>query len=243
MNQGGAPDRREPGPHPHAGVGAGRLDLVRGGPAHHAKILITPDIGHIAILAYAAAIVGGITSLPGAVVGGFVIGVAENASGSVHFHQRHRGRAFVAIMVVLLLRPQGLLGGKLRVKSMKTNRIDHALLALMAIALAVLPFYASGYVIYVVNLLLVFVVLALGLHAVISETGQFALSHAAFYGVGIYTAGLISNLWHPPFFVSIVAGGLAALMGYVIGALALRMRDIYAALSTFAFGEPCSGCS
>ena len=42
------------------------------------KILITPDIGHIAILAYAAAIVGGITSLPGAVVGGFVIGVAEN---------------------------------------------------------------------------------------------------------------------------------------------------------------------
>ena len=47
---------------------------------------------------------------------------------------------------------------------MKTNRIDHALLALMAIALAVLPFYTSGYVIYVVNLLLVFVVLALGLH-------------------------------------------------------------------------------
>ena len=121
---------------------------------------------------------------------------------------------------------------------MKTNRIDHALLALMAIALAVLPFYTSGYVIYVVNLLLVFVVLALGLHLVIGETGQFALSHAAFYGVGIYTAGLINNLWHPPFFVSIVAGGLlAALMGYVIGALALRMRDIYLALSTFAFGE------
>ena len=56
--------------------------------------------------------------------------------------------------------------------------------------------------------------------------------------MGIYTAGLINNLWHPPFFVSIVAGGLlAALMGYVIGALALRMRDIYLALSTFAFGE------
>ena len=71
-----------------------------------------------------------------------------------------------------------------------------------------------------------------------SASGQFALSHAAFYGVGIYTAGLINNLWHPPFFVSIVAGGLlAALMGYVIGALALRMRDIYLALSTFAFGE------
>ncbi len=118
------------------------------------------------------------------------------------------------------------------------SKTDRALLALMAVALAALPFVASGYVIYVVNLLMVFVVLALGLHIVIGETGQFALSHAAFYGVGIYTAGLINNLWHPPFFVSIVAGGLlAALLGYVIGALALRMRDIYLALSTFAFGE------
>lgn len=118
------------------------------------------------------------------------------------------------------------------------SKTDRALLALMAVALAALPFVASGYVIYVVNLLMVFVVLALGLHIVIGETGQFALSHAAFYGVGIYTAGLINNLWHPPFFVSIVAGGLlAAALGYLIGALALRMRDIYLALSTFAFGE------
>ena len=41
-----------------------------------------------------------------------------------------------------------------------------------------------------------------------------------------------------------MAGGLlAALMGYVIGALALRMRDIYLALSTFAFGEAMQWCS
>lgn len=119
-----------------------------------------------------------------------------------------------------------------------SNKIDRTLLALMAVVLVALPFMASGYVVYVVNLLMVFVVLALGLHLVIGETGQFALSHAAFYGVGIYTAGLINNLWHPPFFVSILAGGLlAAALGYVIGALALRMRDIYLALSTFAFGE------
>ena len=119
-----------------------------------------------------------------------------------------------------------------------SNKIDRTLLALMAVTLAALPFLASGYVIYVVNLLMVFVVLALGLHLVIGETGQFALSHAAFYGVGIYTAGLINNLWHPPFFISIIAGGLlAAALGYLIGALALRMRDIYLALSTFAFGE------
>lgn len=80
------------------------------------KILITPDIGHIAILAYAAAIVGGIASLPGAVVGGFVIGVAENLVGLFISTNAIVVAPFVAIMVVLLLRPQGLLGGKLQVK-------------------------------------------------------------------------------------------------------------------------------
>ena len=112
-----------------------------------------------------------------------------------------------------------------------------ALLVLLAV-LCVLPFSATGYVLYVVNLLMVFVVLALGMHVVIGEAGQFALSHTAFYGIGIYTAGLLNNHFHPPFVLSIAAGGLlAALLGYVIGLLALRMRDIYLALATFAFGE------
>src|SRR5690606_7143958 len=45
------------------------------------NILITPDIGHVAILSFAAAIVGGISSIPGAIVGGFIIGIAENLVG------------------------------------------------------------------------------------------------------------------------------------------------------------------
>ena len=93
---------------------------------------------------------------------------------------------------------------------------DRGVLIAMAVVLAVLPFAASGYVLYVVNLLMVFSVLALGMHLVIGETGQCALSHAAFFGIGIYTAGLINNQWQPPFVVSILAGALlaAALEGY-----------------------------
>jgi branched-chain amino acid transport system permease protein len=121
---------------------------------------------------------------------------------------------------------------------MKNRTIDQWALMVGAIFLLVLPFVVSGYVLYVVNLLMVFVVLALGMHVVIGEAGQFALSHAAFYGIGIYTAGLINTNWHPPFLLSILAGGLvSALLGYFIGLLALRMRDIYLALATFAFGE------
>jgi branched-chain amino acid transport system permease protein len=121
---------------------------------------------------------------------------------------------------------------------MKKLGADHlALLAMLAV-LCVLPFTVTGYVLYVVNLLMVFVVLALGMHVVIGEAGQFALSHTAFYGIGIYTAGLLNTAFHPPFVLSVLAGGLlAAVLGWVIGFLALRMRDIYLALATFAFGE------
>ena len=121
---------------------------------------------------------------------------------------------------------------------MKKLGFDRAALLVLLVVLCVLPFTATGYVLYVVNLLMVFVVLALGMHIVLGEAGQFALSHTAFYGIGIYTAGLINTHWQPPFLVSIIAGGaLSAAIGYVIGFLALRMRDIYLALATFALGE------
>ncbi|HEX7386337.1 MAG TPA: branched-chain amino acid ABC transporter permease [Castellaniella sp.] len=80
------------------------------------KILITPDIGHIAILAFAAAIIGGITSIPGAIIGGFVIGVAENLVGLFVSTNAIVVAPFLAILIVLIVRPQGILGGKVQVK-------------------------------------------------------------------------------------------------------------------------------
>ncbi|SHJ74224.1 branched-chain amino acid transport system permease protein [Roseomonas rosea] len=106
------------------------------------------------------------------------------------------------------------------------------------VALALLPVFTSGYVVYVANVLLVYVVLSLGLNLVIGEAGQFSLSHAAFYGIGIYAAALGNKLLGLPLVgCLLLAGVVAALLGGVIGTIALRMRDIYLALTTFAFGE------
>ncbi|CAN5576896.1 branched-chain amino acid ABC transporter permease [soil metagenome] len=80
------------------------------------KVLITPDIAHIAILAYAAAIVGGFTSLPGAVVGGLIIGIVENLVGLFISTNAIVVAPFLAILVTLVVRPQGILGGKPQVK-------------------------------------------------------------------------------------------------------------------------------
>lgn len=104
--------------------------------------------------------------------------------------------------------------------------------------LAALPFWATGYVVYVANLLLVFLVMCLGMHIVIGECGQFSLAQAAFYGIGIYASGIAGAAFGWPFPLSMLVSGLVAgAVGLVIGAIALRMRDIYLALATFAFGE------
>ena len=80
------------------------------------KILMTADMGAIVTLGFAAAIVGGFTSLPGAVVGGFIIGIVENMVGLFVSSRAIVVAPFVAIMLVLILRPQGLFGGRLAIK-------------------------------------------------------------------------------------------------------------------------------
>lgn len=118
------------------------------------------------------------------------------------------------------------------------NKMKLIWAVLAAIILAVLPFAGSGYVVFVANLLMVYLVLALGMHVVIGEAGQFSFAHTAFYGIGIYAAGILNNAYHLPVVFNILAGGLiAAVVGLFVGGLALRMRDIYLALVTFAFGE------
>jgi len=80
------------------------------------KLLITADMGVVVTLAFAAAIVGGFTSLPGAVVGGFIIGITENLVGLFISSRAINVAPFAVIMLVLIFKPQGLFGGKLRVR-------------------------------------------------------------------------------------------------------------------------------
>ncbi len=80
------------------------------------KILMTADMGAIVTLGFAAAIVGGFTSLPGAVVGGFLIGIVENFVGLFISSRAIVVAPFLVIMLVLILRPQGLFGGRFTIK-------------------------------------------------------------------------------------------------------------------------------
>jgi len=59
---------------------------------------------------FAAAILGGLQSLPGAIVGGLILGVAESLAGGYISIAFKNTLAFLIIIVVLLVRPEGLLG-------------------------------------------------------------------------------------------------------------------------------------
>ncbi len=61
--------------------------------------------------AFAAAVIGGMTSLPGAVLGGYLLGIIESYVGNF-VPQFKLALAFVLVIVVLVVRPHGLLGEK-----------------------------------------------------------------------------------------------------------------------------------
>ena len=78
---------------------------------------IHPYMGLMAGLkAFAAAVLGGIGSIPGAVAGGLFLGVAELLGVSAGFSQFRDAFAFAILILVLLIRPTGLLGRKIQRK-------------------------------------------------------------------------------------------------------------------------------
>ena len=74
---------------------------------------VQPYMGTMAGLkAFAAAVVGGIGSIPGAMVGGLVIGLTEMLAPTVNLSQYKDAFAFAILILVLLFKPTGLLGRK-----------------------------------------------------------------------------------------------------------------------------------
>src|SRR2546428_34691 len=72
---------------------------------------VYPDVGSpLLVKAFAAAVLGGFGSLPGAVLGGFSIGLIENLAGGYIHTSFTDISAFLVIMVVLVVRPTGFFG-------------------------------------------------------------------------------------------------------------------------------------
>ena len=107
--------------------------------------------------------------------------------------------------------------------------------------LALLPFLGlSSYVMHILVLVVMWSVIGMAWNVLGGYTGQVSFGHAAFFGFGAYTAGIlyqklgISAWWGIPACV-IVLTVLSLLIGYIC----LRLRGAYFALATLALGEIC----
>src|SRR5207247_628850 len=105
-------------------------------------------------------------------------------------------------------------------------------------ALAWLPWAVSEYHLHVLVTSFYYVVLAIGWNLLAGYAGQFSLAHHTFAGIGAYTSALLGLYAGMPILAGIGAGVVvAAIVGYGLGTLCLRMRAIYLALATWAFAE------
>ena len=107
-------------------------------------------------------------------------------------------------------------------------------LAMLLVALLLFPFTANGYIVGLACVLGIHVISAAGLNIMTGYTGLISLGHAAFMGVGCYTAAYLGQRG-VPFYLTIPLGGLvAALLGLVVGVPSLRIKGLYLAVATLA---------
>jgi branched-chain amino acid transport system permease protein len=75
--------------------------------------LLTPDMGlNLLLKAFAATILGGLGSMPGALIGGFIVGISESLAGGYIDTAFQEVSSFIVIIIVLVLRPTGLFGAR-----------------------------------------------------------------------------------------------------------------------------------
>lgn len=97
---------------------------------------------------------------------------------------------------------------------------------------------ANDYILHVLVLIMVYMVLAMGLNIVPGFCGLLDLGYVGFYGIGAYTAGLLTIHYDMNFFLIIPLAALnGALWGILLGAPTLRLTGDYFAIVTFGFSE------
>ena len=125
---------------------------------------------------------------------------------------------------------------------MNTTRVDlrkvwvPALLLIILLLLAALPYGRPGYTVVLVYTILMYIILTMSWVIFSAPTGYISLAPAAFFGVGIYTSAILGMALPLP--VVICIGGLASsCLALLVGALTLRLRGIYFAIFTFGLVE------
>ena len=106
------------------------------------------------------------------------------------------------------------------------------------ISLGVAPLVLSEFYLVILCEALVMSILALSFNLLFGYMGQLSFGQAAFYGLGGYTLALLITKIKFNFWLSMMAGvGVATFIGLIVGYFCVRLRGIYFAVLTLAFGQ------
>ena len=111
--------------------------------------------------------------------------------------------------------------------------------AIVAIAVAAsLPtMWPNPYYVHLMVVIGIYAILLLGLDIVVGYVGEVSLGHAALFGIGSYTAGVLGHSLGVPFLLTIPASiVVTAIFGAILALPALRVNGPYLAMVTLAFG-------
>jgi branched-chain amino acid transport system permease protein len=113
---------------------------------------------------------------------------------------------------------------------------------LLLIFLAILPwlitkFHLLGMSIYIVNLITINAIVAIGLNILVGYTGQISMGHAGFFAIGAFTTIFLILKAGFPFCLALpIAGFISSAFGFILGLPALRLKGPYLTIATLGFG-------
>ena len=193
--------------------------------------VVNPNLGFSLILSiFAAVVVGGIGNAYGALAGGLLIGLVQEWSTLVIDPAMKVAVGFAVLILVLLIRPQGLFGrgtiGRtdewLRRSSASRSRSSRMSTSGSMSGCSQRPTACSRS----------------GIQLNVGTTGIFNFGQAGFMAVGSYAMGVLVVKSGVSFWLALVAGiGVAVAAGLLVGLPSLRLRADYFAISTLAFSE------
>jgi branched-chain amino acid transport system permease protein len=196
-----------------------------------------------------AQVVGGVGNVPGAIAGSLLLGVVESY-GIALFGTSYRNLfAFVLLVVVLVLRPNGLFASARQtppepmtgtfIAPSEPFALSPRMLIVIAVGLALLPaVYPDPYIMQTFSNAWLYAMLGLSLTLIAGTVGMISLGHAALLSIGGYASALLAlNFGIPVGITILLAGVITAALGTILVFPSFRLRGHYFSIATLAVGE------
>ncbi len=111
------------------------------------------------------------------------------------------------------------------------------LMGLAVLATIGVPAVAGGYWLYLLSSICAYGIAAMGLNLLMGNAGLVSLGHAGFFAIGAYATAVAVGVYKLPYEMGVVAAvAISAAVGALVGLPAVRLKGLYLAIATLAFG-------